>query len=124
MEILSIIAKKYGGNIKTFAPLMSNPDVSDFPEELLEILQKSNGIMETMRNPLTGKWENIGWIIEPLSEIIKWTTFYREEYGIQGTVFSDDGAGNPYYLKKNHKVYLLDGSEETFVSDSLYKFFQ
>lgn len=122
--MLAMITEKYGGSIKTFAPLEVNPDRSDVPAVLLEILRRSNGIMETMRNPLTGTYENIGWIVYPLSEIIKWTGFYHEEYGIKGTVFSDDGAGNPYYLKKNGKVYLLDSGEETLVSDSLYEFFQ
>ena len=58
------------------------------------------------------------------SKICKETSYYKENYGLDGIVFSDDGAGNPYYLFQG-KVYQFDeiGEESEFVADSLEEFF-
>lgn len=45
-------------------------------------------------------------------------------YGLSGTVFSDDGAGNPYYIFQD-KVYEFDpiDNESVLKADSLEMFF-
>ena len=42
------------------------------------------------------------------------TTFYHETYNAEGTVFSSDGAGDPFLLKSNGTVVrfdVIDGTE-------------
>ena len=115
------LIKKYDGNMKEFPPLNGEIDTSFLPTELLEILKRSNGIMETMQNPMNDETIDIGWIIYPLSEIMGATSFYKKTYGIEGTVLSDDGAGNPYYIKKDGRIYQFEcvGNEEQKVAESL-----
>ena len=122
--MLSWIAEKYDGHIETFAPAAQTDDFFALPDVLRRILSQSDGVMETMRHPVTGETERVGWIVYPLSEMVRWTGFYREEYGIDGVVFSDDGAGNPYYLKPDGKIYLWDSGGETAAADSMREFFE
>ena len=121
--IISLIQKKYNDSIKLYSPY----DCSDskLPMQLIEILDKTNGIMETMIHPKTGEQMEIGWIIYPYDEIMKSTSFYKEEYGLNGIVFSDDGAGNPFYLL-DEKVYEFDpiDNESYFRADSIVNFFK
>lgn len=95
MNIINLINEKYKGNISLQEHLNC---VDNFPKELMAILGHSNGIMETMIHPKTGEMMEIGWIIYPYDEIKKWSSYYQNEYGLSGVVFSDDGAGNPFYL--------------------------
>lgn len=124
--MIELISKMYEGNISLCEPLnigeISNHDI---PEELLNLLKQTNGIKETMINPETGMLMEISWIIYSYEEIIVSTSFYRETYSIEGTVFSDDGADTVYYINTNGKIYSYDviGQEETYVADSLLSFF-
>ena len=122
--MLSWMAEKYDGHIENFAPAAQTDDFFALPDALRRILSQSDGVMETMRHPVTGETERVGWIVYPLSEMVRWTGFYREEYGIDGVVFSDDGAGNPYYLKPDGKIYLWDSGQETAAADSMREFFE
>ena len=54
-----------------------------------------------MIHPQTGKVIPISWIIYPCSMIAEETAFYRKTRSAEGTVFSSDGAGNPFLLKRN-----------------------
>lgn len=77
-----------------------------------------------MANPKTGEIMPIGWIVYPYEMIRSDTAFYRAEYKIDGIVFSDDGAGNPFILKLNGAVVCfnaIDG-EEVKAANSLSEF--
>lgn len=122
--IIESISKSYNDNIKLCQPLKD--EKYDFlPADLLYILKVSNGIMETMVHPSTGELLNIGWIIYPIEEILENSEYYQKEYAVDGVVFSDDGAGDPLYVKRDGKVYLLNviGREEECIADSLRDLF-
>ena len=122
MNIINLINEKYKGNISLQEHLNC---VDNFPKELMAILGHANRIMETMIHPKTGEMMEIGWIIYPYDEIKKWSSYYQNEYGLSGVVFSDDGAGNPLYLSDG-KVYEYDSidNESELIADSLEEFFR
>ena len=121
--LIDVIKEFYNGMIKLQEPIDCNS--YDLPEELRLLLSKSNGIKETMIHPKTGKEMAIGWIVYSYDEIIRSTGYYKEEYGLSGVVFSDDGAGNPYYLSEG-KVYEFDpiDIESSLKADSLEAFYK
>ena len=88
-------------------------------------LSKGEDGYEDMIHPKTGEMMEIGWIIYPYDEIKKWSSYYQNEYGLSGVVFSDDGAGNPFYLFDG-KVYEYDpiDNESELIADSLEEFFR
>ena len=120
--IIELISNKYEGQIKLQEPLVG--DNIDLPEELINVLLKSNGIKETMSVAQQSEPIEIGWIIYPYDEIVKETEFYREEYGLNGIVFASDGEGNLYYLLDG-KVYEFNpiDDESELKSDSFEDFF-
>ena len=122
MNIFNLINEKYKGNISLQEPLNCGDNL---PKELIAILGHSNGIMETMIHPKTGEMMEIGWIIYPYDEIKKWSSYYQNAYGLSGVVFSDDGAGNPFYLFDG-KVYEYDpiDNESELIADSLEELFR
>ena len=122
-KIIDLINEKYKNNISLQEPF--NCDDDTLPETLTEILSHSNGIKETMIRPKTGEMMDIGWIIYSYDEIKKWSSYYRDEYGLSGVVFSDDGAGNPFYYSDG-KIYEYDpiDNESELSADSLEEFFQ
>ena len=89
-----------------------------------EILLKTNGIQETMIHPKTGEPMEIGWIVYSYDEMIRATNYYRNEYGLSGTVFSDDGAGNPYYILDD-MVYEYDpiDNKSNLMAETIIEFF-
>ena len=122
-RIIEQIKKKYDGRIKLNDPVtIYNTDI---PEEIRDILAISDGILETMIIPKTGEEMTISWIVYSYSEIQKATEYYKNEYGIEGTVFSDNGAGDPYYINDG-KVYLFEpiDNESEMLADSLEDFFR
>ena len=122
-RIIEQIKKKYDGRIKLNDPVtIYNTDI---PEEIRDILAISDGILETMIIPKTGEEITISWIVYSYSEIQKATEYYKNEYGIEGTVFSDNGAGDPYYINDG-KVYLFEpiDNESEMLADSLEDFFR
>ena len=121
--IIELIRKSYDGNIEFQKPNESY-DLS-VPDELKSVLAKSDGILETMLVPKTGKRITIGWIIYPYEMIQKETAFFKEEYGIDGIVFSDDGAGNPYYIHDN-KIFQFNpiDNESELIAGSLEEFYK
>ena len=122
-RIIEQIKKKYDGRIKLNDPVTINN--TDIPEEIRDILAISDGILETMIIPKTGEEITISWIVYSYSEIQKATEYYKNEYGIEGTVFSDNGAGDPYYINDG-KVYLFEpiDNESEKLADSLEDFFR
>lgn len=122
-RIIEQIKKKYDGRIKLNDPVTINN--TDIPEEIRDILAISDGILETMIIPKTGEEITISWIVYSYSEIQKATEYYKNEYGIKGTVFSDNGAGDPYYINDG-KVYLFEpiDNESEMLADSLEDFFR
>ncbi len=121
--ILELIRSFYGDNIVLLDPCGS--DLSGLPDVLKEILKKSDGIKESMVHPKTGEMMTIGWIIYSYEMIQKMTAYYKDEYGIEGTVFSDDGAGNPYYILDG-KIYQFEpiDNESEQVAESLEEFYK
>ena len=109
MNIFNLINEKYKGNISLQEHLNC---VDNFPKELMAILGHSNGIMETMIHPKTKSSTDM-------------FSYYQNEYGLSGVVFSDDGAGNPFYLFDG-KVYEYDpiDNESELIADSLEEFFR
>jgi len=121
--ILELIRSFYGDNIVLLEPCGS--DLDGLPEVLKGILKISDGIQESMVLPKTGERITIGWIIYSYEMIQKMTAYYKDEYGIEGTVFSDDGAGNPYYIL-DEKIYQFDpiDNESEQVAESLEEFYK
>ena len=122
LEIISLIEKTYGSNIKFQEP--ADCSDQDLPGCLKELLLISDGILETMPHPKTGEIMGIGWIVYSYKEICTETKYYKEEYDLPGTVFSGDGAGNPYYIYDG-KVYEFDpiDNESTLKTESFVNFF-
>ncbi len=121
--IIDVIKDFYDGMIKLQEPADCNN--YDLPEELKKLLIQTNGIQEIMIHPQTGEEIVIGWIVYSLDEINRETQFYREEYGINGVVFSGDGAGNPYYISDG-KIFEFDpiDNESILKADSLEEFYK
>ena len=121
--IIDAIKDFYDGMIKLQEPV--DCDSYDLPKELKALLSQTNGIQETMIHPKTGEEMVIGWVVYSLDEIKKETQFYRKEYGINGVVFSSDGAGNPYYILDG-KIYEFDpiDNESILKADSLEEFYK
>ena len=121
--IIGLIRKSYDGNIEFQKPNESY--ALSVPDVLKSVLSKSDGILETMLVPKNGKRITIGWIIYPYEMIQKETAFFKEEYGIDGTVFSDDGAGNPYYIHDN-KIFQFNpiDNESELIAGSLEEFYK
>ena len=127
--IISLIDAKYHGSIilhSCLALSVRSEAKKWLPQELYNLLLLSDGISESMKNPVTGEPMTISWIIYPYQEIAESTRFFSARYGLDGTVFSDDGCGNPFILKADGKVtsyHVIDGEEQA-VADSLYSFLQ
>lgn len=123
--IIELICDKYEGNIQLHKPFDCKDIGIALDESLKNMLAKSNGIEETMLNPKTNEVITIGWIVYSYDEMCKETLYYKENYGLDGIVFSDDGAGNPYYLLDG-KVYQFNEIDEDseFVANSLEEFFR
>ena len=105
-----------------YEPAETIPDM--IPTELAEILKVSNGIMEMFN--LGNTLLKIGWIIYPCEMIIESTEFFKNQCGIDGVVFADDGAGNPFYIKSNKMIYMYEydsDGEEIAAANSIYDYF-
>lgn len=124
MDFIGEISRLYDGNILPGAPYTG--ERANILEELFDILRTADGIRETMPNPESGEPMPIAWILYSYKEMSEASEFYRDEYGIKGTIFADDGAGNPYILKPDGSVTLFDAvdGEESTVADSLEEFYQ
>lgn len=57
--------------------------------------------------------------------IIEETEFYKQTYNLSGTVFSDDGTGNPFFIGHDGKIYMFEicDNEKILISENLYDFF-
>ena len=121
--LTDIIHETYNGRIKLHGP--ADCSSRELPEELKALLLQTDGIAETMPHPKTGEEMVIGWIVYPLDTIEKETSYYHKEYGINGVVFSGDGAGDPFYISDG-KIYEFDpiDNESTLKADSLEEFFR
>ena len=123
MDYIREISEMYHGNISLQPPCQTEIAL-DVPAEMTSILHVSDGICETMADPETGEVMPIGWIIYPYEMIRSDTAFYKAEYKIDGVVFSDDGAGNPFIFKPDGAVVCfnaIDG-EEVKAANSLSEF--
>ncbi|MDE7399778.1 MAG: SMI1/KNR4 family protein [Oscillospiraceae bacterium] len=123
MDFIGEISRLYDGSILPSEPYTG--ERADIPEELLDILRVADGIRETMPNPETGEPMSIAWVLYPYDYMVKESEFYHNEYGVEGTVFADDGAGNPYILKSNGSVSLFDAIDvaESPIAVSLMDFY-
>jgi len=120
--LIDVIRDSYNGMIRLQPPA----DCIEYslPEELKTLLSQSDGIQDTMILPQNGEEIVVGWIVYSLDEIKRETQYYKEEYGINGIVFSGDGAGNPFYISDG-KIYEFDpiDNESILKADSLEEFF-
>ena len=125
MDFIQAIDNRYEGSI-LLNPPYEGERLEGISEEIHAILCISNGIMETMLHPETGERLSIGWIIYPYEMIREESSFYHEEYGIEGVVFASDGAGDPYILKPDGRVIRLDPTcgEEIGEASSLREFYK
>lgn len=125
MGLVDDIRVLYGGNVRVFPPCEGREDLG-LPGEILGLLRVSDGLMETMVRPGTGEVIPVSWIVYPRAMMAEETGFYRETYGLEGIVFSDDGAGNPFLLKNDGAVVRFDAidGEEVPVAGSLAEFFR
>lgn len=107
------------------APYEDEKD-KNIAEELYSILCISNGILETMC--LSNRDENIviGWILYSHEMMMEWTAFYTANYGIKGTVFSDDGAGSPFIMNLDGTITCFNAidNESIKMAETLLDFFQ
>ena len=119
-KYIYLINEIYDNNILLHEPLQL--EISSIPTELFEILKVSDGIEEVM--DIKDKKESIGWILYSYEMINNDTKYYAEKYKINGFVFSDDGAGNVFIIKKDGSIYLFDAidREENYFAESLAKF--
>ncbi|MBQ9142199.1 MAG: SMI1/KNR4 family protein [Lachnospiraceae bacterium] len=127
--MITLISKKYDGNIilnKGLDVETAELARNHLPAELLHILEQSNGIEEGMVLPDTGKLEPVSWIIYSYEMIVEENEFFQNIYSVEGIVFSDDGAGNPYYIKDDGRIYCFEAcdDEEILAADSLEEFFR
>lgn len=79
-----------------------------------------------MRHPKTGEKICIGWILYSYEMMCEWSSYYRNEYGVTGTVFADDGADCSYFLKSDGRIVCLDSMDgiETEIAVSLKEYCQ
>ena len=124
MGMIDGISALYSGNIQLFPPFEGG--LEGVPGELADLLRQSDGLMETMVHPRSGEVIPVGWVIYPGAMMAEETDFYRETYGVEGTVFATDGAGSPYLLKRGGRVVRFDpiDGEETPAAGSLAEFFR
>jgi len=124
MNYIREISDLYQGNIMLHSPYAGDWG-EDFPKEIRSILQVSNGIEETVLHPKTGEQIPVMWILYPYEEIERESAFYQREYGLEGLIFADDGAGNPYVLKPDGTItcYCAMDNEEIKTADSLADFY-
>lgn len=123
VDFVQAIRDAYEGNI-LLRPPYGGELAQDFPEELCRILAVSNGIEEMMEHPRTGERMCIGWILYSYEMMCEWSSYYRKEYGVTGTVFADDGADCSYFLKPDGRIVCLDSVDgtETVVAMSLNEY--
>lgn len=125
MDYIRTISHMYNGNILLHSPCKEDCK-TDFPEELCSILKISNGIDETMLEPNTGERISITCVLYSYEQIVRESELYQKEYGIEGFIFTDDGAGNSYVLKSDGTVtcYNVLDDEEVQIAGSLYDFYK
>ncbi|OUO93554.1 hypothetical protein B5F39_07615 [Cloacibacillus sp. An23] len=123
MDYIEKASRKYGGALSLHPPY-EGPEDGRVPEELYSVLRVSDGVSETMNAPGGGETE-IAWIIYTHEMILRWSSFYNENYGVCGAVFSDDGADCVYILKYDGTVACFDCAynEEFKTAESLSDFF-
>jgi len=128
LNIINLIKQKYGDSCQLRSPLNKrqyNIAKKILPDELLEILNVSNGINEIMTNPNIKKIEVIDRIIFSLAEIKSQTDCYLNEYGSKDIIFAGNGAGGFFVLKPDGKIYIYEYFDlgEEYYADSLSDYF-
>ena len=110
---LEIIQQKFGASCRLCPPL-KEPQLSDakalLPNDLLELLKASNGVLEMMTHPKAndGKPFVIGSILYSFDEIVTESKAFYELYGIEGLAFAGNGAGGFYVMNPDGKIYLYE----------------
>ena len=110
---LEIIQQKFGASCRLCPPL-KEPQLSDakalLPNDLLELLKASNGVLEMMTHPKAndGKPFVIGSILYSFDEIVTESKTFYELYGIEGVVLAGNGAGGYFVIQPNGKIFLYE----------------
>ena len=119
-KYICLINEMYNNNIRLHSPLQSI--ACGMPTALLEILCVSDGIEEVIS--VGDRKESIGWILYSYEMIKNNTEYYKTKYGINGYIFSDDGAGNVFVMKEDESIYLFNAieGEENYFAKSLVEF--
>ena len=114
---MELIQQKFGDSCR-FCPPLNEPQLSYaktiFPNDLLELLRISNGVLELMTHPKVndGKPFVIGNILYSLNEILTESKAFSELYGIEGVVIAGNGAGGYYIIQPDGTIYLYEYAGE------------
>ena len=124
MDYIEQISNQYGGEILLHDPYTGDKH-ENISQEIYSFLQISNGISETMRLPNKKEKIEIVWLIYSHDMILEWTSFYDTNYGLKGTVFSDDGGDCVYCIKPDGAITCFNSmdNDETQIADTLWDFF-
>ena len=80
------------------------------PNDLLEILKISNGILKLMTHPKMnyGKPFVVDSILYSFNEILSESKAFYELYGIEGIVLAGNGAGGFFVIRPDGTIYLYE----------------
>ena len=112
-EIIQMIQQTYGDLCQLCPPLDEEryPLAEKMlPAALFEVLKISNGILELMSLPNVdnGKPFAVGYIIDKYEDMCSESKMFNELFGMEGLVFSGNGAGGYYVMNPDGKIYLYE----------------
>jgi hypothetical protein len=125
-KVIELIQQRSYGAYRLCPPL-EEPQLSQamtmLPNDLLEILKVSNGILELMTHPKAndGKPFVIGSILYPFDEIVSQTKVFNELYTVEGIVFAGNGAGGYFVIRPDGNIYLYEyvGEEGEYYAEDI-----
>jgi hypothetical protein len=112
-KTIELIQEKLG-ELYRLSPPLEEPQLSlaetMLPNDLLEILKISNGILELMTHPKVddGQPFVIGSILYSFDDILLESKEFAELYGMDGVVLAGNGAGGYFIIQPDGTVYLYE----------------
>jgi len=112
-KTIELIQEKLG-ELYRLCPPLEEPQLSlaetMLPNDLLEILKISNGILELMTHPKVddGQPFVIGSIVYSFDDILFESKEFAELYGMEGVVLAGNGEGGYYIIQPDGTVYLYE----------------
>ena len=128
-KTIELIQQKLGASFRLCPPL-EEPQLSlaknMLPNDLLELLKISNGILELMTHPKTndGKPFVIGSILYSFDEILSESKAFYELYGIEGIVIAGNGTGGYFIIRPDETIYLYEyvGEEGEYYAKNISEY--